>query len=62
MAGQVAGFLWITAAIFFLLAVFVLPTMFNAWRRREQADKKATEEVMDTLGYDRSGSHILDGA
>lgn len=60
--GQVLGFLWTTAAAFFLISVFALPIAFAYWRAREREDAAKTEEVMDSLGYDRTNDHIYDGA
>lgn len=58
--GQVVGFLWDLAVWFFILSVFVLPIVMNAWRRREKADAKRTEETLKATRFDRSGLHEMD--
>lgn len=46
MAGQILGFLWTVAAIFFLISVFALPICLAYWRKREREDAEATEEAL----------------
>lgn len=60
MAGQIAGFLWTVAALFFLFCVFVLPVVFAYWRAREKADAARTREVLDGLLHDHSHAYEQD--
>jgi cbb3-type cytochrome oxidase subunit 3 len=58
--GQIVGFLWTVAAIFFLISFFVGPVLFAYWRAREKADAAATKEVMDSLKSDTTNAYIWD--
>lgn len=59
-AGQIIGFLWTVAAIFFLISVFAFPICLAYWRKREREDAAKTEATLKRLGFDHSNAHIWD--
>lgn len=58
-ASRVATIGYIAAVWAFLIFVAAV-VLFRRWRRREQEDAEHTEEVMGTLGFDRSHAHEQD--
>lgn len=54
LLGQILGFLWTVAAIFFLISVFALPICLAYWRKREREDAAKTEATLRRLGFDHS--------
>lgn len=50
------------AFYFVLLSALALPVWLNVERRRGQAEKKRTEEVLKTTRHDTSGAHIWDAS
>lgn len=59
-AGRVLEFLYLLAFWFFIISVFVLPVAFAYWRRNEQLRAEATEEALESLGFDTSHLHEQD--
>lgn len=58
--GQIIGFLWTVAALFFLVSVFVFPISFAYWRKREKADAAETDRVLKGLLHDTSHAYEQD--
>lgn len=56
---HITGLAWTFAAWALVIAV-VAGLLYARWRRHEDHDAAATEEVMDTLGFDRSHAHEQD--
>lgn len=59
-AGQILGFLWTVAALFFLISFVALPVLLAYWRKRERRRAAQTEATLKSLGFDRSNTHIWD--
>jgi hypothetical protein len=58
--GQIVGFLWTVAALFFLFSAFVFPICFAYWRAREKADAAETARVLDGLLHDTTHQYEQD--
>lgn len=59
---EILDFLGKLAFYFVLLSALAFPIWLNVERRRNQAEKKRTEEVLKSTRHDTSGLHIFDGA
>lgn len=59
-ASRVATIGYIAAAWAFVIFVAGV-ALLRRWYHREHEDAAATEEVMDTLGYDHTHAHDYDG-
>jgi tellurite resistance protein TehA-like permease len=56
---MLANIIFLGCCWLFLLAV-VATIALRAWRHREAEDAAETQQVMDSLGYDRSHAHEQD--
>lgn len=54
--------LGVVAFYFVLLSALALPVWLNVERRRGQAEKKRTEEVLKATRHATSGAHIWDAS
>lgn len=52
--GQLASFLWTTAAVFFLISWFAAPVLLAYWKAREKRRAADTEDALKSLGFDHS--------
>lgn len=60
MNGRVLEFLYLLAFWFFILSVFVFPVVFAYWRHNERKRADATEDTLQSLGFDHSHAYEQD--
>jgi cbb3-type cytochrome oxidase subunit 3 len=58
--GQIVGFAWTVAALFFLISFFVFPILYAYWRAREKADAEETARVLNGLLHDTTHAYEQD--